>query len=75
MSKTNVEYIVDENGRKKSVVMSYRAYLKLMEDLADLAAIAERRNEKTVPLDDVVAELRRTKQIQGKQDGLQPIHR
>ncbi len=42
------EYIVDENNRKKSVILSASAFEELMEDIADLAAIAERKNESVV---------------------------
>lgn len=42
-------FIVDAKGRKKAVVIPFDAYEKLMEDLSDLAAAAERREEPTVP--------------------------
>lgn len=53
-----IEYIVDEKGRKKSVVMSYRAFTELMEDIADLKVIEERRNESSIDLDVIIAELK-----------------
>ncbi len=43
------KFIVDAKGKKKAVVISFDAYEKLMEDLADLAAAAERKEEQTVP--------------------------
>ena len=49
------QYIVDGKGRKTGVVLPVRRYQKLLEDLHDLAAVAERRSEKPVPL----AELKR----------------
>ena len=42
------KFIVDAKGRKKAVVIPFDAYEKLMEDLADLAAAAERREEQMV---------------------------
>lgn len=51
--KRAVEFLVDEKGRRKSVLMSYETYLELMEDIADLQTIAERKDEKPVPLDAV----------------------
>lgn len=39
------QFIVDDKGRKTSVIMSFKRYQKLMEDLHDLAAVAERRAE------------------------------
>ena len=52
-----IEFLVDEKGRRKSVLMSYRTYLALIEDLADLQMIAERRDEKTVDLGAIIAQL------------------
>jgi len=43
------QFIVDEKGKKTGVVLSLRRYQRLMEDLHDLAAVAERRSEKAIP--------------------------
>ncbi len=51
------QYITNANGEKMSVILSMAAYQKLLEDLEDLAAIAERRNEITQPFEDVLQEL------------------
>ena len=40
-------YIVDESGRRVSVVLPLEEYEELLEDVADLAAVAERRQEET----------------------------
>ncbi len=53
-----VQYIVDEHGRRKAVIISYRAYRRLMEDIADLRCIEERKNEEAIPLEEVLKELR-----------------
>ncbi|WP_420208036.1 hypothetical protein [Candidatus Electronema sp. JC] len=58
------KFIVDAKGRKKAVVIPFDAYEKLMEDLADLAAAAERREEKTLSHEQLLKEL--------KDDGLLP---
>lgn len=57
MSVSDIEYLVDEKGRKKSIVMSCRAYHELMEDIADLRAKLERRDEIPEDLDRVLADL------------------
>ena len=49
------QFVVDAKGRKKAVVLSMDKYEKLMEDLHDLAIVAERREEKPISL----AELKR----------------
>ena len=46
--KRKVQYLVNDAGERVSVVMSMADYEELLEDLADLAAIAERREDETV---------------------------
>lgn len=58
------EYITDADGRRKAVVLPIDEYESLVEDLADLALLAERRGEPTSSHQEVVDELRR--------DGLLP---
>lgn len=59
---SQAQYVVDDKGRKTAVLLSLRQYQKLLEDLHDLAVIAERKNEKPIPL----AEMKRRL----KKDGL-----
>ena len=40
-----VQYLTDEDGKKTAVVLPMTEYEKLLEDLDDLRAIAERREE------------------------------
>ncbi|MFH1884656.1 MAG: hypothetical protein ABIL62_18315 [Planctomycetota bacterium] len=56
--KLNPEYIIDVNGDKKAVILSIEEYEELIEDLQDLAVLAERREEPVMPHADVVADLR-----------------
>jgi PHD/YefM family antitoxin component YafN of YafNO toxin-antitoxin module len=51
--KAREEYIVDEGGKRKAVVLPVKEYERLREDLHDLAVIAERREEPTSSLADV----------------------
>jgi hypothetical protein len=51
MAREKIRFLVDENGRKKSVVLPLKEYRDLLEDLADLALIAERKVEPAEPLD------------------------
>lgn len=50
--------LTDENGNKKSVILSMEDFYELIEDIEDLAAIAERRNETAVSHEEVLEELR-----------------
>ena len=49
----NTRFLTDESGKRVAVVMPVEDYEELMEDVSDLAAVAERRNEERVPLEDV----------------------
>jgi hypothetical protein len=59
---TEVQFITDDKGEKKSVILNINDYQSLMEEMEDLAACAERRNEGTIPHEDFLKEL--------KEDGL-----
>ena len=54
---TKPQYITDADGQKLSVILPIADYLELLEDLEDLATSAERRNETTISLEDVLSEL------------------
>jgi PHD/YefM family antitoxin component YafN of YafNO toxin-antitoxin module len=58
MSKPPPKYIVDESGRKTAVVIPVEEYEELLEDLHDLAIIAERKNETTINFDELKKRLK-----------------
>ncbi len=58
MDKIQEQYIVDENGQKTAVVIPINEYEELLEDLHDLAVIAERRDEPTISFEEVKKRLR-----------------
>ena len=62
VSQLKLQFITDEAGKKTAVILSIEEFQELLEDLADLATVAERRDEPTISHDEFVAEL--------KQDGL-----
>lgn len=62
LNELNPKYITDENGKKVSVVLPFLIFQKLLQDLTDLATVAERRAEGVVSHADLLVEL--------KQDGL-----
>ena len=43
-------YITDETGKRKSIVLPLKKYERLLEDLHDLAVVAERREEIPISL-------------------------
>ena len=52
------QYITNADGEKISVILSLADYQELLEDLEDLAAIAERKDETTIPWQQVKEELK-----------------
>ena len=55
---SEVQFITDDKGEKKSVILNISDYQSLLEDLEDLAACAERRNEGTISHEDFLRELK-----------------
>jgi hypothetical protein len=51
------QYITNADGEKISVILPLEYYQDLLDDLEDLAAIAERKDEETVPWSLVKEEL------------------
>ena len=48
MNVVKERYVTDAKGTRKGVVLSLSRYRRLLEDLHDLAAVAERRDEPTI---------------------------
>ena len=53
MAREKLRFLVDERGRKQSVVVPIKEYRELMDDLADLATFAERKDEPAESLESV----------------------
>ena len=56
MSQT-LQYLTDEKGDRTAVVLPIGDYESLLEDLNDLAVVAERRDEPLIPHDQFIADL------------------
>jgi hypothetical protein len=54
-----VKYITDDHGERTAVVLPISDYEKLLEDLEDLAVVAERRGESIIPHEQFVSQLKR----------------
>ena len=53
------QYVVDSKGRKTGVPLSLEQYERLLEDLHDLAMVAERRDEKPINLTELKRRLQK----------------
>jgi hypothetical protein len=64
LRELQVQYITDDAGVKSAVILPIEAFQELLEDLEDLAIMAERREEPTTSHAELLAQLKR--------DGLLP---
>lgn len=53
------QFIIDEKGHKQSVILPISALQELLEDINDLAMIAERKDEPTTTHTDLISELKK----------------
>ncbi|MDQ2999097.1 MAG: type II toxin-antitoxin system Phd/YefM family antitoxin [Chloroflexota bacterium] len=53
MPSTQEQYVVDAKGNKTGVILSLKRYQQLLEDLHDLAVVAERREERPLSLNEM----------------------
>jgi len=53
------QFVVDTNGRKTGVILSLKRYQQLIEDLHDLAVVAERRAERPISLEQMKRRLKK----------------
>jgi len=57
MTLTQAQYVVDGNGTRTAVILTIEQYEQLLEDLHDLAIVAERRSEQPISLATMKARL------------------
>ena len=53
------QFLTDEDGTKTAVIVPIEDYARFMEDMEDLAAVAERREVPTIKHENFLAELKR----------------
>ena len=58
MTEGSEHYIVNDKGKKTSVVLPLSRYRRLLEDLHNLAAVADRRREQPIPIAEVKRRLK-----------------
>ena len=59
VKQLELQYVTNDAGEKTAVILPIDQFRELIEDVEDLAAAAERRDEPTIPHKDLVAELKR----------------
>jgi len=64
VSELQVQYVTNESGKKTAVILPIEEFQELLEDLEDLAVLAERHEEPTVPHEEVITRLKRNGVLQ-----------
>ena len=59
LSEIKPEYITDADGKKRSVVLPIDQFESLIEDIEDLAIVAERKDEDTITQEDLLGQLKK----------------
>ena len=59
MSTALEKYVTDTRGKKTGVILSLKRYRQLMEDLHDLAVVAERLEEKSISFEEMKRRLKK----------------
>ncbi len=58
MSTLVGQYVVDSKGNRTAVILPIEEYEKLLEDLHDLALVAERREEEPISFEEMKRRLK-----------------
>ena len=53
MARVQEQFVVDVKGRRTGIILSLKRYQQLLEDLHDLAVVAERRDEEVIGLEEM----------------------
>jgi hypothetical protein len=53
------QFVVDSKGKKTGVILPLKRYQNLMEDLHDLAVLAERRTEQPISFEEMERRLKK----------------
>lgn len=64
MKDMDIQFITNRAGEKTAVILPINEFEQLLENLEDLAAVAERRDEPTVSHSELLEELKRDGFIQ-----------
>ena len=63
LDELHPKYITDEKGEKQSVILPITQFQELIDDIQDLAMVAERREETTISHEDLIAALKKDEML------------
>jgi len=59
LKQLKLQYVTNEAGERTAIILPIEEFQELLEDVEDLAVLAERRDEPTISHEQLVTELRR----------------
>jgi hypothetical protein len=59
LQELHPQYITDEDGKRTSVILPMVEFEELLEDIEDLASVAERREELTISHEELITEMKK----------------
>ncbi len=59
MKQNNLQYVTNEVGERTAVILPINEFEELLEDLRDLAIVAERRDDESISHEELLTELKR----------------
>ncbi len=59
LQELHPQYITDEDGKRTSVILPMVEFEELLEDIEDLASVAERREEPTISHEELITEMKK----------------
>jgi hypothetical protein len=59
LDELQLQYVIDRDGQRVAVLLPVEQFEELMENIDDLAAVAERREEPTTTHQEVLDQLKR----------------
>jgi len=62
ISELQVQYVTNDAGKKTAVILPIEEFEELLEDIDDLAALAERRDEPSLSHAEVISQLNKIHQ-------------
>ncbi len=59
LQELHPQYITDEDGKRTSVILPMVEFEELLQDIEDLASVAERREEPTISHEELITEMKK----------------
>jgi hypothetical protein len=63
LKELQAQYVTNETGKKVAVILPIKEFEELLDDIEDLAVLAERRDEPTISHEELSAKLKRDGRI------------